>query len=238
MRPDNRQPGDLRPMTIQRGFTRNAPGSVMIATGETKVFCTAMVEEKVPPFRRGRGGWVTAEYAMLPGSTNTRKDRESARGRLEGRTQEISRLIGRSMRAAVDIDALGERTIWIDCDVIQADGGTRTAAITGAGIARVDALRFLQEKQLLTKSPLIEQIAAVSVAIVDGTPVLDVCYTEDVRAEVDMNVVMTAKGEFIEVQGTAEGKPFGSEHLNAMLALARDGIGRLAAAQNEALETP
>ncbi|MFJ6634146.1 ribonuclease PH [Streptomyces sp. NPDC091376] len=235
---DGRNPEQLRPVTIDRGWSKHAEGSVLIAFGDTKVFCTASVTEGVPRWRKGSGeGWVTAEYSMLPRSTNTRGDRESVRGKIGGRTHEISRLIGRSLRAVIDYKALGENTIVLDCDVLQADGGTRTAAITGAYVALADAVAWAQNKKLVKagRKPLTGTVAAVSVGIVDGTPLLDLCYEEDVRAETDMNVVCTGDGRFVEVQGTAEAEPFDRKELNALLDLATGGCADLAALQTEAL---
>ena len=226
----------MRPVTIQRGYTRHAEGSVLVSFGDTKVLCTASVEEKVPPHKRGSGeGWVTAEYGMLPRATHTRGDREAARGKQSGRTQEIQRLIGRSLRCVFDLAALGERSILIDCDVLQADGGTRTAAITGAFVAAQDAVNWLIAKGLLARSPIKDAVAAVSVGIVDGTPLLDLEYTEDAACDTDMNVVMTGAGGFVEVQGTAEGASFSRAEMDALLALAAKGIGELVAAQRAAL---
>jgi ribonuclease PH len=236
MRPSGRAPEQPRDIRITRNYTRHAEGSVLIEFGDTKVICTASVENKVPSFLRGEGqGWITAEYGMLPRSTNSRMGREAARGKQGGRTVEIQRLIGRSLRAAVDLKALGEHTITIDCDVIQADGGTRTAAITGGCVALVDALNFLVAQKRLKKSPLKQMVAAVSVGVFKGTPVVDLDYPEDSVAETDMNVVMTDKGGFIEIQGTAEGAPFVQEELDSMLILAKQGIETLFALQSEAL---
>lgn len=235
-RPSGRTPAQLRPIAIERNYTRHAEGSVLVAFGDTKVICTASVETGVPRFLRGKGkGWLTAEYGMLPRSTGSRMDREAARGKQGGRTVEIQRLIGRSLRAAVNLDALGEFTIKVDCDVIQADGGTRTASITGACVALVDAVQTMQRQKLIKNDPLIGMVAAVSVGVYDGVPVLDLDYPEDSKAETDMNVVMTEQGGFIEVQGTAESKPFSGEHLNQMLALAQGGIEELVQAQKDAL---
>jgi len=235
-RPSGRQPNQLRDISITRNFTRHAEGSVLVAFGDTRVICTASVEQGVPRFLRGSGqGWVTAEYGMLPRSTGTRMGREAARGKQGGRTVEIQRLIGRSLRAAIDLNKLGEHTITIDCDVIQADGGTRTASITGACVALVDALNYLQREKLLLEDPLIQMIASVSVGVYQGMPVLDLDYPEDSSAETDMNVVMGENGGFIEVQGTAEGSPFAREELDAMLDLASEGIMSLVAAQKAAL---
>jgi ribonuclease PH len=235
-RPNGRAADQLRPVTIHREFTCHAEGSVLVSFGNTRVICTASVEEGVPRFLRGKGqGWVTAEYGMLPRSTNTRMGREAARGKQGGRTVEIQRLIGRSLRAALDMGKLGEHTVTIDCDVIQADGGTRTAAITGACVALVDAIRFMQRKGMITTDPLREMVASVSVGIVDGTPVLDLDYPEDSSADTDMNVIMMDGGEFIEVQGTAEGRCFSRGELDSLLDLASQGIQELIAAQKEAL---
>ncbi|WP_055495257.1 ribonuclease PH [Streptomyces sp. TP-A0356] len=236
---DGRTPDQLRPITIQRGWSKHAEGSVLVSFGDTKVLCTASVTEGVPRWRKGSGeGWVTAEYAMLPRSTNTRGDRESVKGKIGGRTHEISRLIGRSLRAVVDYKALGENTIVLDCDVLQADGGTRTAAITGAFVALADAVAWAQRKKLVKpgRKPLTGTVSAVSVGIVDGVPLLDLCYEEDVRAETDMNVVCTGDGRFVEVQGTAEATPFDRKELNALLDLAAAGCEELAAIQRTELE--
>jgi ribonuclease PH len=235
-RPLNRAADALRPVTITRHYTKHAEGSVLIAFGDTKVLCTASVEEKVPPHKKGSGeGWVTAEYGMLPRSTHTRSDREAARGKQSGRTQEIQRLIGRSLRCVFDLKALGERTIHLDCDVIQADGGTRTAAITGAYVAAVDAVRTLQQAGKLVESPIRQGVAAISVGIVEGTPLLDLEYIEDSVCDTDMNVVMTAGGGFVEVQGTAEGVPFSDTEMSQLLALAHKGVRELIEAQRQAL---
>jgi len=229
----------LRPLTIARGYTKHAEGSVLICFGDTKVLCTATVEERVPPHKRGSGeGWVTAEYGMLPRSTHTRSDREAARGKQSGRTQEIQRLIGRSLRAVFDLAALGERSIVIDCDVIQADGGTRTAAITGAYVAAVDAVNGLIAKGKIASSPIVQPVAAISVGIVEGTPLLDLEYTEDSACDTDMNVVMTGAGHFVEVQGTAEGVAFTRAEMDQLLALADKGIRQLLEAQTAALAQP
>jgi ribonuclease PH len=226
----------LRPVRIERHYTRHAEGSVLVAFGHTQVLCTASVEEKVPPHKRGSGeGWVTAEYGMLPRSTHTRSDREAARGKQSGRTQEIQRLIGRSLRSVFGLAALGERSILIDCDVLQADGGTRTAAITGAFVAAHDAVTWLLAQDKLAASPIREFVAAVSVGIVQGTPVLDLEYTEDSACDTDMNVVMTGAGHFVEVQGTAEGVAFTRAEMDTLLGLAEAGIGQLVAAQRAAL---
>ena len=236
-RPDGRKAGELRPVTITRHWQRHAEGSALVEFGDTKVLCAASVTEGVPRWRKGSGlGWVTAEYAMLPRATHTRSDRESVRGRIGGRTHEISRLIGRSLRAAIDLKALGENTIAIDCDVLQADGGTRTASITGAYVALADAVSWLRDRNALARpQPLKNSIAAVSVGIVDGEPRLDLSYEEDVAAGTDMNVVCTGTGEFVEVQGTAEGEPFDRATLDALLDLAVAGCEQLAAAQRGAL---
>ena len=226
----------LRPVRFTRGYTIHAEGSVLIEFGHTRVLCTASVEDKVPPHKRGSGeGWVTAEYGMLPRATHTRGDREAARGKQSGRTQEIQRLIGRSMRAVFDLKKLGERTIHLDCDVIQADGGTRTAAITGAFVAAQDAVNQLLASGKLTQSPIIDHVAAISVGIVDGTPLLDLEYTEDVSCDTDMNVVMTGAGNFVEVQGTAEGAAFSRKEMDALLALAEKGIRELVLLQGDSL---
>ncbi|CAN5300791.1 ribonuclease PH [soil metagenome] len=226
----------LRPVTITRHYTRHAEGAVLIEFGDTKVLCTASVEEKVPPHKRGSGeGWVTAEYGMLPRATNTRNAREAAKGKQSGRTQEIQRLIGRSLRCVFDLKLLGERTISLDCDVLQADGGTRTAAITGAFVAAQDAVNWLIAQGLITQSPIKQAVAAISVGIVDGTPLLDLEYTEDSACDTDMNVVMTADGGFVELQGTAEGVAFSRVEMNALLDLAEKGIGELLTAQQAAL---
>ncbi|WP_223924038.1 ribonuclease PH [Geobacter sp. AOG2] len=236
MRNDGRGSCDLRPITITRRFTKHAEGSVLIEFGDTRVICTASVEESVPPFLRGKGtGWVTAEYAMLPRATHTRSPREAAKGKQTGRTLEIQRLIGRSLRAVTDLTRLGERSISIDCDVIQADGGTRTASITGAYVALVDALAGLRDKGVFADIPLKEAVAAVSVGIIDGEPLLDLNYHEDSTAEVDMNFVMTSSGRFVEVQGTAEAEPFTVEQMDAMRDQAMGGIRQLFAFQQEAL---
>lgn len=236
MRPSGRQANDLRPITITRNYTKHAEGSVLVEFGDTKVLCTASVEERVPGFLRGKNeGWVTAEYGMLPRSTGSRMGREAARGKQGGRTMEIQRLIGRSLRAGIDLSALGERSITIDCDVIQADGGTRTASITGAFVALHDAIDFLLKTKKIKKNPLHGQIASVSVGIYQGTPVLDLDYAEDSSAETDMNVVMNDAGAFIELQGTAEGHAFRADELQAMIDLASQGIETLMVKQREAL---
>ena len=226
----------LRPVTLERGYTRHAEGSVLVSFGDTKVLCTASVEEKVPPFTRGSGqGWLTAEYGMLPRATHTRRDREAAKGKQSGRTQEIQRLIGRSLRSVFDLTALGERTISLDCDVLQADGGTRTAAITGAFVAAHDAVTLLMAQGKLQASPIRDFVAAVSVGVVQGVPMLDLEYTEDSACDTDMNVVMTGSGGYVEVQGTAEGAPFSRAEMDALLALADKGIRELNALQRRAL---
>ncbi|OEV13851.1 ribonuclease PH [Streptomyces nanshensis] len=235
---DGRTADQLRPISIDRGWSKHAEGSVLISFGDTRVLCTASVTEGVPRWRKGSGeGWVTAEYAMLPRSTNTRGDRESVRGRIGGRTHEISRLIGRSLRAVVDYKALGENTVVLDCDVLQADGGTRTAAITGAYVALSDAVAWAREKKIVKSKaqPLNGTVAAVSVGIVDGVPLLDLCYEEDVRAETDMNVVCTGDGNFVEVQGTAEGAPFARAELDGLLDLSLAGCEQLAGFQWESV---
>ena len=237
-RVDGRKAGQLRPVTLTRKWSIHPEGSVLVEFGQTKVLCTASVTDGVPRWLRGSGkGWITAEYAMLPRATNTRGDRESVKGKVGGRTQEISRLIGRALRAVVDTKALGENTIVVDCDVLQADGGTRTAAITGAYVALADAIRFAREKKMIARNaqPLIDTIAAVSVGIIDGVPMLDLPYVEDVRAETDMNVVVTGSGKFVEVQGTAEGAPFDRDELNKLLDLALLGTEQLAAIQRDTL---
>ena len=235
-RPSQRQARDLRPITITRSFTKHAEGSVLIEFGDTKVLCTASVLEKVPPHQKGSGeGWVTAEYGMLPRSTHTRSDREAARGKQSGRTQEIQRLIGRAMRSVFDLKRLGERTIHLDCDVLQADGGTRTAAITGAYVAARDAVNHLLNQKMITSDPMIDSVAAISVGIYQGVPVLDLDYAEDSECDTDMNVVMTGRGGMIEVQGTAEGTPFSRTELEALLNLAQAGIEELTRIQKNAL---
>jgi ribonuclease PH len=235
-RPDGRRPDELRPIAINRNWLAHAEGSVLIEYGATRVLCAASVAEELPRWRRGTGlGWVTAEYAMLPRSTSTRSDRESVKGRLGGRTQEISRLVGRSLRACVDAHALGENTVIVDCDVLQADGGTRTAAITGGYLALSDAVRWLAARGRCKGDPLVASVAAVSVGIVDGEARLDLCYDEDVTAETDMNVVCTGSGEFVEIQGTAEREPFGRRLLDELLNLAVDGCAELAKLQQQAL---
>jgi ribonuclease PH len=237
-RPDGRAPDQLRPVRISRDWQKYAEGSALVEFGETKVVCAASVVQGVPRWRKGSGlGWVTAEYAMLPRATLTRNDRESVKGRIGGRTHEISRLIGRSLRAAIDLAALGENSISIDCDVLQADGGTRTAAITGAYVALADAVRWLSGRGALARpDPLVNSVSAVSVGVVDGEARLDLMYEEDVRAETDMNVVVTGNGEFVEVQGTAEGVPFRRDELDTLLDLAVAGCTQLAACQRHALD--
>ena len=236
VRSAGRAADQLRPVRITRHYTMHAEGSVLIEFGHTKVLCTASVQEKVPPHKRGSGeGWVTAEYGMLPRATHTRSDREAAKGKQSGRTQEIQRLIGRSLRAVFDLKLLGERTIALDCDVIQADGGTRTAAITGAFVAAHDAVSTLLASGKLAQTPIVGQVAAISVGVVQGTPVLDLEYTEDSACDTDMNVVMTAAGHFVEVQGTAEGAAFTRHEMNLLLDLADKGVAELVALQNAAL---
>ena len=235
-RPSQRAHDQLRDVEIIRHYTKHAEGSVLVKFGDTHVLCTASVEEKVPGFLKGKGqGWVTAEYGMLPRSTGSRMDREAARGKQSGRTQEIQRLIGRSLRAIIDLEKLGERSIQIDCDVIQADGGTRTASITGAYVALHDAISVLIKKGLLQQSPLKQAVAAISVGVYQGQPVLDLDYIEDSGCDTDMNIVMTAGGGFVEIQGTAEGETFDRDTMNAMLSLAADGINSLIAMQKTAL---
>jgi ribonuclease PH len=235
-RADGRQPSDLRPIRLHRNWLDHAAGSVLVEFGKTRVLCAASASSGVPRWRKDSGlGWVTAEYAMLPSSTHTRSDRESVKGRVGGRTHEISRLVGRSLRAIIDYKAMGENTIVLDCDVLQADGGTRTAAITGAYVALADAVTHLRQEGLLKGEPLTGSVAAVSVGIIDGSPMLDLAYEEDVRAGTDMNVVMTGDGHFVEVQGTAEGTPFDRTELNALLDVAADGCAELTRLQQEAL---
>ncbi|MCE5361430.1 ribonuclease PH [Candidatus Igneacidithiobacillus taiwanensis] len=232
MRHSGRAANELRSIQIERGFTKHAEGSVLISFGDTRVLCTASVEEKTAPFLRGSGqGWITAEYSMLPRATQNRTQREAAKGKIGGRTHEIQRLIGRSLRAAVDLKALGERSIWLDCDVLQADGGTRTASITGACVALADAIDGLLQRGLLTSNPWRHWIAAVSVGILAGTPILDLDYLEDSSADVDMNLVMTDDGRFVELQGTAEGTPFDANHMADILLLGHKGISELIALQ-------
>jgi ribonuclease PH len=237
MRKDGRKPDELRPVTIKRNYTRFAPGSVLIQVGDTKVICTASIDEGVPPHLKNSGqGWITAEYSLLPGSTPRRVVREAARGRINGRTQEIQRLIGRSLRAIANLSVLGERTIWIDCDVIQADGGTRVAAITGGYVALVDAIRWLRNKGEITGEPLLRSVAAVSVGIVDGVSMLDLCYEEDFAAKVDMNIVLTGDGEYVELQGTGEQQTFSEQELAEMISQAKKGVKQLTQIQMKVLE--
>lgn len=236
-REGNRLYNEIRPVKMTRQFIKHPLGSVLIEMGDTKVICNASVEERVPPFLKGKGkGWVTAEYDMMPASTHSRKQRAASKGKVDGRSQEIQRLVGRSMRSIVDLEALGERTIWIDCDVIQADGGTRTASITGAYVALKDCVDALMAQGVIEKNPLIGQIAAVSVGVVNGQALLDLDYQEDSSAEVDMNVVMNQAGDYIEVQGTGEARPFSRQELNAMYDLAEKGIQELIKVQNSASE--
>ena len=235
-RPSGRSAHQLRSVEIIRNYTKHAEGSVLVKFGDTHVLCTASVDEKVPGFLKGKGqGWVTAEYGMLPRSTGSRMDREAAKGKQSGRTQEIQRLIGRSLRAIIDLEKLGERSIQIDCDVIQADGGTRTASITGAYVALHDAISFLLAKNLIKESPLKDSVAAISVGVYKGLPVLDLDYIEDSDCDTDMNIVMTGKGGFVEIQGTAEGEAFSDADMQAMLALAKAGISELSAKQTQVL---
>jgi len=237
MRPDRRKNNEIRNVKIQRNFLETAEGSVLISMGNTKVICTASIEDKVPPFLKDqKRGWITAEYSMLPRATQTRTFRESTTGRISGRTHEIQRLIGRALRSVVDLAGIGERTIWIDCDVMQADGGTRTAAITGAFICLSDALKYALRNGLIEKIPLKDYLAAISVGVVNGQPVLDLCYAEDSIAEVDMNVVMTGSGRFVEIQGTAEGIPFSKDTLDTLLKLAQEGIHKLIDIQKKLAE--
>ena len=236
MRIDGRKPDEMRPVSIERNYTKFAHGSVLIIVGNTKVICTASIEDSVPPHKKNSGeGWITAEYSLLPGSTPRRVSRESSRGKVGGRTHEIQRLIGRSMRAIADLSAIGERTIWLDCDVIQADGGTRVASITGAYVALADAISWLKKNVEITGEPIIGSVAAVSVGVVDGVPLLDLCYEEDVSADVDMNVVLTGDGEYIELQGTAEKQTFSEEELAQMIGQAKKGISELTMIQKDAL---
>jgi ribonuclease PH len=237
VRKDGRKPDELRSVTIERNFTKFAPGSVFIQVGDTKVICTASIDEGVPPYLKNSGqGWITAEYSLLPGSTPKRVVRESTRGKVNGRTQEIQRLIGRSMRAIVNLSALGERTIWIDCDVIQADGGTRVASITGGYVALVDAINWLRNNGKIADEPLSGSVAAVSVGIVDGVSMLDLCYEEDFAAKVDLNIVLTGNGEYVELQGTGEQQTFSEEELSEMISQAKKGINQLTLMQMKALE--
>ncbi len=234
MRPDGRMPEKMREVKIQRGFLAHAEGSVLVEIGTTKVICAVTVEEKAPMFLEGTGkGWVTAEYGMLPRSTQTRSPREASRGKVGGRTHEIQRLIGRSLRAVTDLKAVGDHTLVVDCDVLQADGGTRTASITGSFVALYDAFLFMKQQGVIKKIPLLDYVAATSVGILDGKNILDLCYAEDSKAEVDMNVVMTGKGQFVEVQGTAERNPFSGEQLQALLKLAGSGIQELVGVQKK-----
>lgn len=236
MRKDRRKNDEMRPVRITRNYLKTAEGSVLIEVGDTRVICTASIEERVPPFLKDTGrGWITAEYGMLPRSTSTRSMREATTGRIGGRTQEIQRLIGRSLRSIVDLDLIGERTIYIDCDVIQADGGTRTASITGGFVALYDAMRFAVQNGIIEKNPIKNMVSAISVGIVDGEAMLDLCYEEDYKAEVDMNIVMTADGRFIEIQGTAEGEPFSKKILHDLLSLAEKGIRELFKIQKEVI---
>jgi ribonuclease PH len=237
MRPDGRRTDELRKITITRDYLRTAEGSVLIEMGDTKVICTASIEEKVPPFLKDRNmGWITAEYSMLPRSTSVRSVRESAIGRVSGRTHEIQRLIGRVMRSVVDLKALGERTVWLDCDVIQADGGTRSASITGAFVALRNAITYSLENKIINSDPVRDYVAAISVGIVDGEPRLDLSYEEDSAAEVDMNIVMTGSGTFIEIQGTAESEPFDMDQLMSFLSLSSAGIREIISLQRNVLE--
>ncbi|MCX7571328.1 ribonuclease PH [Tumebacillus sp. DT12] len=236
MRIDGRKPNETREISIERHYIKHAEGSVLISVGDTKVICTVTVEDKVPPFLRNSGtGWITAEYGMLPRSTGTRNQREATRGKVGGRTMEIQRLIGRALRSVVDLKALGEKTLWIDCDVIQADGGTRTASITGAFVALVDALYARMRDGALSTMPVTDFLAATSVGVVGGTPVLDLRYEEDSSAKVDMNIVMTGAGKFVELQGTGEDEPFSMEELNELIALGKHGVEYLISKQKEAL---
>ncbi len=235
-RSDGRRPEELRPLVLRRRFTKYAEGSVLVELGETRVVCTASLEERVPPWLRGSGqGWLTAEYGMLPRATQERSPRDASTGKIGGRVHEIQRLIGRSLRAVVDLERLGERTIWVDCDVIQADGGTRTASITGAFVAVMEALTLLKRTGAVPKLPVREFLAATSVGIIDGVPVLDLTYAEDSRARVDMNIVMTESGKFVEIQGTGEGAAFTKSEASALIALAERGVVTLIAKQREAL---
>lgn len=233
-RTDGRKSDELRPVKIHRNYIKYAEGSALIEVGDTKVICTATIEDKVPPHLKDKDkGWITAEYAMIPRSAHSRIARESARGKIGGRTHEIQRLIGRVLRAVVDLNKLGARTIWIDCDVIQADGGTRTAAITGSFVAMADAMKFAQKNGMINSIPLHDYLAAVSVGIINGEPALDLNYSEDSTAEVDMNIVMTGKGKFVEVQGTAEGEPFSKTQMEGLIALAKQGIEELVMIQRK-----
>jgi len=237
MRPDGRKNNEMREVKIHRNFIKTAEGSVMIEMGNTRVICTATIEDRVPPFMKDqKRGWITAEYSMLPRATPTRIIRESTTGRISGRTHEIQRLIGRALRSVVDLSYLGERTVWIDCDVMQADGGTRTAAITGSFICLADALGYALRNGLIEKTPIKEYLAAISVGVVNGEPRLDLCYSEDSIAAVDMNVVMTGNGRFVEIQGTAEGTPFSKDTLNSLIKLAEEGINSLIKIQKGIIE--
>ncbi|MEW6571441.1 MAG: ribonuclease PH [Nitrospirota bacterium] len=237
MRPDGRRNNEIRDVQITRNFIGTAEGSVLISMGNTRVICTASIEEKTPPFLKDqKKGWITAEYSMLPRATKIRTTRESTTGRISGRTHEIQRLIGRALRSVVDLSAIGERTIWIDCDVLEADGGTRTAAITGAFICLADAVKYALKNSLMEKMPIKDYLAAVSVGVVKGEPMIDLCYLEDSVAEVDMNIVMTGRGDFVEMQGTAEGKPFSKGMLNRLITMAEEGIRGLINIQRELIE--
>jgi len=237
MRPDGRKNNEIRPVKIQRNFLETAEGSVLISMGHTRVICTASIEDRVPPFLKDqKRGWITAEYSMLPRATHSRTMRESISGKVSGRTHEIQRLIGRALRSVVDLSGLGERTIWLDCDVLQADGGTRTASITGAFLCLSDALKYAVRNGLIEKIPLKDYLAAISVGIVKGEPLIDLCYSEDFAAEVDMNVVMTGSGKFVEIQGTAEGMPFSKSALDSLLKLADEGINHLIGIQKQFIE--
>jgi len=237
MRPDGRKNNEIRNVKVNRGFIRTAEGSALISMGNTRVICTASIEDRVPFFLKDqKKGWITAEYSMLPRATQTRTVRESSTGRISGRTHEIQRLIGRALRSVVDLSDLGERTVWIDCDVIQADGGTRTAAITGAFICLSDALKYALRNGLISRTPLRDYLAAISVGVVDGEPRVDLCYSEDSIAEVDMNVVMTQSGKLVEIQGTAEGMPFSKDMLNSLIKLAEEGINNLINIQKRLIE--
>jgi ribonuclease PH len=237
MRPDGRKNNEIRPVKIQRNFLETAEGSVLISMGNTRVICTASIEDRVPPFLKDqKRGWITAEYSMLPRATHSRTMRESISGKVSGRTHEIQRLIGRALRSVVDLSGLGERTIWLDCDVLQADGGTRTASITGAFLCLSDALKYAVRNGLIEKIPLKDYLAAISVGIVKGEPLIDLCYSEDSAAEVDMNIVMTGSGKFVEIQGTAEGIPFSKSALDSLLKLADEGINHLIGIQKQFIE--
>jgi ribonuclease PH len=237
MRPDGRKNNEIRPVKIQRNFLETAEGSVLISMGNTRVICTASIEDRVPPFLKDqKRGWITAEYSMLPRATHSRTMRESVSGKVSGRTHEIQRLIGRALRSVVDLSGLGERTIWLDCDVLQADGGTRTASITGAFLCLSEALKYAVRNGLIEKIPLKDYLAAISVGIVKGEPLIDLCYSEDSTAEVDMNVVMTGSGKFVEIQGTAEGLPFSKSALDSLLKLADEGINHLIGIQKQFIE--